>query len=231
VSSRRVTSGPHTVVAETWSATTIGLLLLFEWRVTPGAYLGLIWMVTGLSSVAAGLLASRAALRGLGYLVVTMGTIRVVIDVFGPGDPTLTAIAHLCFVSAALYGLGLVVRRWDARRAARGGGDDAAASVAVVGATACVAGLVLQEVQASLVTFLLGLHGLALMGAGLAVRDRLWRILGLGLLLGAILKVFFYDLRELDALPRIFSFVVLGLILLGISWAYTRYRDAIRKLL
>jgi uncharacterized membrane protein len=38
-------------------------------------------------------------------------------------------------------------------------------------------------------------------------------------------------LRELEALPRIMSFVALGVFLLAISWTYTRYREQIRKFL
>jgi uncharacterized membrane protein len=123
-----------------------------------------------------------------------------------------------------------------ATRRARAGGEprvleDMVAECAALGATGLLVALILQEVRPSLITLTLGLQGLALMGAGLAARERMLRLLGLGLLLGCILKLFLYDLRELDALPRIFSFVVLGLILLGISWTYTRYRSAIRKLL
>jgi len=38
------------------------------------------------------------------------------------------------------------------------------------------------------------------------------------LLLASILKLFVWDLRRLETLPRIFSFIVLGAILLGVSW-------------
>jgi uncharacterized membrane protein len=41
-----------------------------------------------------------------------------------------------------------------------------------------------------------------------------------------VVLVFIYDLSELEALPRIMSFVVLGLVLLGVSWAYTRVKGS-----
>jgi len=66
---------------------------------------------------------------------------------------------------------------------------------------------------------------------GLASRARVLRLSGLALLMACILKLFIYDLNELEALARILSFVVLGLILLGISWTYTRYREQIKRLL
>ena len=82
-----------------------------------------------------------------------------------------------------------------------------------------------------MVTLALGVQGLALMFTGLIARERVMRLSGLALLLACILKLFIYDLRELEALARIMSFVILGLILLAISWTYTRYREQIRKFL
>jgi uncharacterized membrane protein len=76
-----------------------------------------------------------------------------------------------------------------------------------------------------------GLLGVALLGSGFAARERVLRLQGLVLLLICILKLFFYDLRNLETLYRILSFVALGLILLAVSWIYTRFRDQITRLL
>jgi uncharacterized membrane protein len=38
------------------------------------------------------------------------------------------------------------------------------------------------------------------------------------MLLFCILKLFVYDLRDLESLARIISFVALGLVLLAVSW-------------
>jgi uncharacterized membrane protein len=51
------------------------------------------------------------------------------------------------------------------------------------------------------------------------------------LLLICILKLFLYDLRNLETLYRILSFMALGLILLGVSWIYTRFREKVKRLL
>ena len=40
-----------------------------------------------------------------------------------------------------------------------------------------------------------------------------------------------YDLSELDPLLRILSFVVLGLLLLAVSFIYTRYREKLQRFL
>ena len=76
-----------------------------------------------------------------------------------------------------------------------------------------------------------GVEGLALLGAGFPMRDRVWRLSGLGLLLVCILKLFVYDLRFLDTLPRILSFIVLGAILVAVSWIYTRFRERVERFL
>ena len=76
-----------------------------------------------------------------------------------------------------------------------------------------------------------GLESLALLATGFAARERILRLQGLALILLCILKLFLYDLRNLETLYRILSFVALGLILLAVSWIYTRFKDHIRKLL
>jgi uncharacterized membrane protein len=76
-----------------------------------------------------------------------------------------------------------------------------------------------------------GILGLALLGFGFPLRDRILRISGLALLLACILKLFSWDLRHLETVPRIFSFIALGLILVGVSWVYTRFRERVSKYL
>jgi uncharacterized membrane protein len=77
----------------------------------------------------------------------------------------------------------------------------------------------------------LGSGGLALLACGFALRERVLRLQGLAVLLICILKLFLYDLRNLETLPRILSFIALGAIMLGVSWIYTRFRDHVKKLL
>jgi hypothetical protein len=76
-----------------------------------------------------------------------------------------------------------------------------------------------------------GVQGVILLASGFPLRDRVLRISGLALLLACILKLFVWDLRHLDTLPRIFSFIALGVILLAVSWIYTRFRERVAKLL
>jgi len=98
-------------------------------------------------------------------------------------------------------------------------------------ASAALAALLYASVSGGLFTVALGLEGLALLGAGFPLRERILRLQGLALLLTCILKLFVYDLRNLETMYRILSFIVLGLIMLGVSWIYTRFREHVRKLL
>jgi uncharacterized membrane protein len=55
------------------------------------------------------------------------------------------------------------------------------------------------------------------------------RFAGLFLLLVCVLKLFVWDLRNLDVPFRVLSFIVLGLILIGVSFFYSRYRESISR--
>jgi uncharacterized membrane protein len=74
------------------------------------------------------------------------------------------------------------------------------------------------------------LQGFILLAFGFAFSERILRLQGLGLFLICIMKLFFFDLRNLETIYRILSFVVLGLILLSVSWIYTRFRKQMRRL-
>ncbi len=67
------------------------------------------------------------------------------------------------------------------------------------------------------------------MALGIVKRWTGARWLGLILLCAAVLKVFIFDLGFLTLPYRMLSFGVLGLILLGVAWAYSRYGELLRK--
>jgi uncharacterized membrane protein len=79
----------------------------------------------------------------------------------------------------------------------------------------------------------LSLSGVWIAYASVVVALGFWRHIrvvrfgGIALLGVAVCKVFLYDLRYLEQPYRIFSFVALGVILLGASYAYTRFKDRI----
>jgi uncharacterized membrane protein len=98
-------------------------------------------------------------------------------------------------------------------------------------ATLLLGTLIYHQVSGSVLTVAWGGEAVALLAAGFALRDRVLRLSGLALFLICTLKLFFWDLRNLETLPRIVSFIVLGLLLVAVSWVYTRFRDQVQRFL
>jgi uncharacterized membrane protein len=101
----------------------------------------------------------------------------------------------------------------------------------VLATAALTAALIWHEVSGSMLTIAWGLEGVALLAAGFPLRERILRLSGLAVLMICIGKLFVWDLRNLDTLPRIFSFVILGALLVAVSWIYTRFRETVQRYL
>ena len=67
--------------------------------------------------------------------------------------------------------------------------------------------------------------------AGLAIRCRPYRLIGLWWLGAAVLHVVCIDVMRLETLGRILSFITLGLVLLVFGFLYNRFQETIRKFL
>ena len=67
------------------------------------------------------------------------------------------------------------------------------------------------------------LLGIGLLFAGVIKHDKTLRYASLGIMILTVGKVFLYDASALEGLYRVFSFLGLGLSLLGLSWFYTRF--------
>ena len=65
--------------------------------------------------------------------------------------------------------------------------------------------------------------------AGLALRERVYRIGGFAILALAIGRIFIVDVWQLETLYRILSFLVLGAVLLLLGYLYNRFADSIRR--
>ena len=85
-----------------------------------------------------------------------------------------------------------------------------------------------QTAQVALSTFW-GIAGLAAIVAGLVRDVRELRLGGLALLGIGVVKVFAYDLAELEQLYRVLSFVAVGILLLIGAYAYQRVRAVGRR--
>ncbi len=124
-------------------------------------------------------------------------------------------------VTGSLGGLDGLVERLDL----------GAAIAMSVAATLLTSRFLLYEVSGRWLTVAWGLQGVALLAIGIALAARGMRVSGLALLVICVAKVFFYDLNELETIFKIFSFIILGSLLIGVSFAYSRYREQIRRLL
>lgn len=98
-------------------------------------------------------------------------------------------------------------------------------------ATALVTALLYYEVSGGMLTVAWGVEAVCLLIAGFAARERVLRLSGLALFLVCILKLFVYDLRHLETMNRILSFIILGAVMVAVSWVYTRFRGQIQKYL
>ena len=98
-------------------------------------------------------------------------------------------------------------------------------------ATALLTLLLYNEVSGQLLTEVWALEGAFLLVLGFVERERVLRYSALALLGVCMLKVFFYDLRNLETMARILSFIVLGLLMLVVSFIYTRYYERLRRYL
>jgi hypothetical protein len=97
--------------------------------------------------------------------------------------------------------------------------------------TLSLTALLWRQFPGGLLTTAWGVEGLAVLIAGFPLRERILRLEGLAILLICIFKLFLYDLRNLETIYRILSFVALGLILLGVSSIYTRFREQLKRYL
>jgi hypothetical protein len=100
-----------------------------------------------------------------------------------------------------------------------------------IAATLLLCIVLFGRVSGGLLTVAWACEGLALLGIGFPLGQRVLRLQGLVLLLICVLKLFLFDLSNLETIYRILSFVALGVILLGVSWIYTRFQNQIKKLL
>jgi len=106
-----------------------------------------------------------------------------------------------------------------------------ARDIASLFGTVLAAAFLASVLRSSLTTVAWGAQGIALLLAGFRLGQRCLRLSGLGLLLVCVGKLFGYDLRHLELPFRILSFVVLGVILIAVSFLYSRFRERISRYL
>jgi hypothetical protein len=187
------------------------------WALLRAAVVAPAWALLALALLCAGLRWNLSWFRWQSYALAVLAFARCwAINFAGAAEPVLAGAAVIaCFYVAQLLN-------------ARGGRPRLYYSLL---ATTLLAALLYYQVSGSLRTVAWGMEGVALLASGFPLRDRVLRLSGLALLLACILKLFVWDLRHLETLPRILSFLVLGLFLVAVSWIYTRFRERVQRFL
>lgn len=215
---------------------TITLVLLLRVELpTPWVAAG--WSVLALVYLLIGTLVSNQNFRTQGYALIS------VVVLWNPLKPTtnlaIERIAGTALVILLLFACYSVLHLAQSRqRWSPSAGpelfqwlDQNSPGLCFYLAACLLVLLTLQEAPRTLLTILWGVEGLALWAVGMMVRQQRFRLFGLGMLTVCTLKIFLYDLQGLETLPRILSFIVLGLILLLVSFLYTRFNTVLKKLL
>ena len=200
-------------VASTAGAALVAILLR---SLLPHAWVGPAWAVEALLLAAVAPRIGRQSLHSQACLLGAVALIHCwAVNLWSAETMLATVLAIACFYAAQLLS--------PRERAER--------FYYSLLATALLTGLLYYRISGSVLTVAWGLEGLGLLAAGFPLRDRTMRLSGLAMLMVCILKLFIYDLSYLDTVPRIFSFIALGLILVGVSWIYTRFRERAQKYL
>jgi uncharacterized membrane protein len=85
--------------------------------------------------------------------------------------------------------------------------------------------------KTGMITVSWGVEGVLIFLLALAVKERSFRLTGLGILLLCVGKVMALDVWGLQARDRYVTLIIVGAALVFVSFLYTRYRDAIRQYL
>ncbi len=219
------------MVASFAGAITLAALIWFEAGASSAA-VG--WAVLALLLYGAGLQwqqgAYRAQAYGLGLIAFGQNLYANLPQVFA--DPVLERVTTTLIVVLTLLLLALVGRK---RRAALALPPELTAAerlvtpVFTVLAALLAMVMIYSTVEFNLTTAAWTAEALVAIGLGFAVKERALRLSGLALLALCLGKGLILDLSGADAIVRIISFIGLGLILVGISFIYTRYRHVLRS--
>ena len=88
---------------------------------------------------------------------------------------------------------------------------------------------VLENASGFYLTASWSVFALVLFAAGIVLRERVYRWLGLVVLGCALGRVLVFDVWKLETLYRILSFFALGVVLLVLGFIYTKHQEKIRE--
>jgi hypothetical protein len=126
-----------------------------------------------------------------------------------PEEPVAPGVAYTLGHLLMLLGLGMELQSWVDRAF-----PDEPAAVFTVS-----------------LSILMAVYAVILVIAGVTTRTFLNRVLGLVLIGLVVVKLYLIDVWELGRIYRIAAFLGLGLLMLAVSFLYSRYKDVLERLL
>ncbi len=217
--------------------------------------LSALWIIYGLASVAFGIQRASKPLRWWGIALLAVATAKVLaVDSWYYSAEWNALIFNYTFAAFALLVVALGSSIWLYSHAASVSDEERSSLLPVlVVAVNLVAVLALSleayghfEKQMAIgdeatddsrlakqlsLSVIWTVYGGALLVFGIVKRELMLRVMALALLAVTIVKVFLVDLSSLKTIYRIISFVVLGGVLLAVSFLYQRYRRPLEELL
>lgn len=220
------------IAAAVAGALGTAFVVMLEWIVVDPDYVVLAWAATATTIGVAGLHWKLGGLRWQVYPLLGLALLRALQPVLASPAATSIQIISALVVIGLLYAFSLAVREPLTHSKKTVADIEDAVRIAIsLAATLSLASLIFIQVRPTLVTVTWGAQAAVLLATGFPTRERLLRLSGLGVLLACIMRLFVFDLPQLEELARIISFVALGAVLLTVSWIYTRYRARIQKFL
>jgi len=228
----------------------LGLALTFITIAIPlqlhASYITLAWAVESAVLVWMGLVAREARFRWYGVALLGLAAFRaLVVDIPAGAEPFRFLLNERMLAGAAVAAAaGVAAWLLASRHRELTPGERALPWALVLGANAFAlvfvsldlwqyvgrrwvqAGASAQQLALSLFW---SLYALALMAVGIARRARPVRLAAMALLYLSMIKVFTFDLGNLEQAYRILSFLALGVILLVVSLLYTRFENRLKQ--
>jgi hypothetical protein len=208
-----------------------GLTAVLQWRTLQPLVVGPGWTIAAALVLAIGVWRRMEDLRWQAYPLMVLGAIRTLQPILAPEPATTEAVFWMGVVIGVLYLASLLCRKVIREMDRPANPEEYCRLGLSAFSGVLLTTLIGYQLRPTLITLVWGLAGASLLAVGFPTRERVMRLSGLALLFLCILRVFIFDLSRLEALARILSFVVLGLVLLAVSWVYTRYSEQIRKYL
>lgn len=88
-------------------------------------------------------------------------------------------------------------------------------------------GLIVQDIYSGYLTIALVLHGIFLLFQSSKKKFAFLNRMMIAIFIFALLKLFFHDIADFELVEKIIVFVIIGVLLLGASFLYVKFRDKI----